>query len=30
MSQETQSIRIKTGEEVAFKLMKFVAEKENK
>jgi hypothetical protein len=27
---ETQPIRIETGEEVAFKLMKFIAEKENK
>ena len=30
MSQETQSVRIETGEEVAFELMKFIAEKENK
>ena len=30
MSQETQPIRIETGEEVAFELMKFIAEKENK
>jgi hypothetical protein len=30
MTQETQPIRIETGEEVAFELMKFVAEKENK
>ena len=30
MSQETQAIRIETGEEVAFELMKFIAEKENK
>ncbi len=29
MSQETQPIRIETGEEVAFELMKFIAEKEN-
>ena len=28
MSQETQPIRIETGEEVAFELMKFIAEKE--
>ncbi len=27
---ETQPIRIETGEEVAFGLMKFIAEKENK
>ncbi|MDH3492534.1 MAG: hypothetical protein OEM82_03215 [Acidobacteriota bacterium] len=27
---ETQPIRIETGEEVAFELMKFIAEKENK
>lgn len=27
---ETQQIRIETGEEVAFELMKFIAEKENK
>lgn len=27
---ETQPIRIKTGEEVAFELMKFIAEKENR
>ncbi len=27
---ETQAIRIETGEEVAFELMKFIAEKENK
>jgi len=30
MSIESQPIRIETGEEVAFELMKFVAEKENK
>ncbi len=30
MGQETQAIRIETGEEVAFELMKFIAEKENK
>jgi hypothetical protein len=30
MSSETQAVRIETGEEVAFELMKFVAEKENK
>ncbi len=30
MSQETQPIRIETGEEVAFELMKFIADKENK
>ena len=30
MSQETQPIRIETGEEVAFELMKFIAEKEKK
>lgn len=30
MSQETQAVRIETGEEVAFELMKFIAEKENK
>jgi hypothetical protein len=30
MSQETQPIRIETGEEVAFELMKFIAKKENK
>ena len=28
--QETQPIRIETGEEVAFELMKFIAEKENR
>lgn len=28
--QQTQPIRIETGEEVAFELMKFIAEKENK
>lgn len=27
---DTQPIRIETGEEVAFELMKFIAEKENK
>ncbi|HNU07595.1 MAG TPA: hypothetical protein PKO33_07490 [Pyrinomonadaceae bacterium] len=27
---DTQAIRIETGEEVAFELMKFIAEKENK
>ncbi len=27
---ETQPIRIETGEEAAFELMKFIAEKENK
>ena len=30
MSEETQPIRIETGEEVAFELMKFIAEKENR
>ena len=30
MSQETQPIRIETGEEVAFELMKFIVEKENR
>ena len=30
MIQETQPVRIETGEEVAFELMKFIAEKENK
>ena len=30
MSIETQPIRIETGEEVAFELMKFIAEKENR
>jgi hypothetical protein len=30
MSSETQPIRIETSEEVAFELMKFIAEKENK
>ena len=30
MSQKTQPIRIETGEEVAFELMKFIAGKENK
>ncbi len=29
-SSETQAVRIETGEEVAFELMKFIAEKENK
>ena len=29
MSNETQPIRIETGEEVALELMKFIAEKEN-
>ncbi len=29
-SSETQPIRIETGEEVAFELMKFIAEKENR
>ena len=28
MAEETQPIRIETGEEVAFELMKFIAEKE--
>ena len=28
--QQTQPIRIETGEEVAFELMKFIAEKENR
>lgn len=27
---ETQAVRIETGEEAAFELMKFIAEKENK
>jgi hypothetical protein len=27
---ETQPVRIETGEEVAFELMKFIAEKENR
>lgn len=27
---ETQPVRIETGEEAAFELMKFIAEKENK
>lgn len=30
MSLETQPVRIETGEEVAFELMKFIADKENK
>lgn len=30
MSQETQPIRIETGEEVAFELMKFIAKKEDR
>jgi hypothetical protein len=30
MSIETQPVRIETGEEVAFELMKFIAEKENR
>ena len=30
MSSETQPVRIETGEEVAFELMKFIAEKENR
>ena len=30
MTNETQPIRIETGEEVAFELMKFIAEKENR
>ena len=30
MNNETQPVRIETGEEVAFELMKFIAEKENK
>ena len=30
MAQETQPIRIETGEEVALELMKFIAEKENR
>lgn len=30
MSQETQPVRIETGEEVALELMKFIAEKENR
>jgi hypothetical protein len=30
MNLETQPIRIETGEEVAFELMKFIAEKENR
>lgn len=30
MGQDTQPIRIETGEEVAFELMKFIADKENR
>ncbi|QQS42621.1 MAG: hypothetical protein IPM63_06720 [Acidobacteriota bacterium] len=30
MSEETQPIRIETGEEVALELMKFIAEKESR
>jgi len=30
MAEETQPIRIETGEEVALDLMKFIAEKENR
>ena len=30
MSTETQPVRIETGEEVAFELMKFIAGKENR
>lgn len=30
MSNETQPIRIETGEEVALELMKFIAERENR
>ncbi len=30
MNNETQAVRIETGEEAALKLMKFIAEKENK
>ena len=30
MTEETQPVRIESGEEVAFELMKFIAEKENK
>lgn len=30
MSTETQPVRIETGEEVAFELMKFIAEKEGR
>lgn len=30
MSNETQPVRIETGEEVALELMKFIAEKENR
>lgn len=30
MSEETQPIRIETGEEVAFQLMRFIADKENR
>ncbi len=30
MSQEIQTVRIETGEEVAFELMKFIAGKKNR
>jgi hypothetical protein len=30
MSEETQAVRIETGEDAALELMKFIAEKENK
>ena len=30
MNNETQPVRIETGEEVAFELMKFIAEKEKR
>jgi len=30
MSQETQPIRIETGEEVAYELMKFIAKKDDR
>ena len=30
MNDETQAVRIETGEEIAFELMKFVAAKEKK
>ncbi|MBA2606152.1 MAG: hypothetical protein H0U96_04700 [Acidobacteria bacterium] len=30
MSEETQAVRIETGEEAALELMKFIAEEENK
>ena len=30
MNNKTQPVRIETGEEVAFELMKLIAEKENK